>query len=142
MFCVFFMGKYLCCFFDKICYHSVIDYIFFQPTLTVNKTSDLPSWLIMKLKPRYHISGLEGTYYERKPFRAPNLNDHDTTLNLATRFLGLARVANPSKEKWLYALSLTAIDQMKIGDLLQKTTDETECPFDFNLLDQKSKRFY
>lgn len=95
----------------------------------------------MKLKPRYHISGLEGIYYERKPFRAPNLNDHDTTLNLVTRFLGLARVANPSKAKWMYALSLTPLDKMKISELMQKTTDETDCPFDFSLLDQKSMMF-
>jgi hypothetical protein len=105
----------------------------------MNKTSDLPSWLVVKLKPRYHISGLEGVYYERSPFRAPNLGDHDTTLNLVTRFLGLARVANSDKQKWLYALNLTPLDKMKIGELLQKTTDETECPFNFTELDQKSK---
>jgi hypothetical protein len=105
--------------------------------LAMNKTSDLPSWLVVKLKPRYHISGLEGVYYERSPFRAPNLGDHDTTLNLVTRFLGLARVANSDKQKWLYALNLTPLDKMKIGELLQKTTDETECPFNFTELDQK-----
>jgi hypothetical protein len=108
-----------------------------QINLAINKTSDLPSWLVVKLKPRYHISGLEGVYYERSPFRAPNLGDHDTTLNLVTRFLGLARVANSDKQKWLYALNLTPLDKMKIGELLQKTTDETECPFNFTELDQK-----
>ncbi|RZC40507.1 CWF19-like protein 1, partial [Asbolus verrucosus] len=105
--------------------------------LAVNKTSDLPSWLVLKLKPRYHISGLEGIYYERSPFRCPNLGDHDTTLNIVTRFLGLARVGNPNKEKWLYALNLTPLDKMKIAELLQKTTDETECPFDFTEIDHK-----
>ncbi|XP_044265038.1 CWF19-like protein 1 homolog isoform X2 [Tribolium madens] len=108
-----------------------------QVSLTVNKTTDFVSWLVMKLKPRYHVCGLEGVYYERSPFRAPNLGDHDTTLNLVTRFVGLARVKNPNKEKWVYALSLTPLNKMKIKDLLQKTTDETECPFDFAELERK-----
>ena len=105
--------------------------------MTINKTSDLPSWLSMKLKPRYHISGLEGVYYERAPFRAPTLGVHDTTLSIVTRFLGLARVGNPNKDKWLYALSLSPLDKMRVGELLQKTTDETECPYNFDEINQK-----
>lgn len=42
----------------------------------------------MKLKPRYVVSGLEGVYYERPPFRCPNLGDHDTTMESVTRFIG------------------------------------------------------
>ncbi|KAJ8980670.1 hypothetical protein NQ317_013282 [Molorchus minor] len=106
-------------------------------SLTVNATSDLPSYLCMKLKPRYIVSGLEGVYYERPPFRCPNLGDHDTTMELATRFIGLARVGNQNKDKWIYALSLTPLDKMKLSDLLQKTTDETPCPFNFYDLESK-----
>lgn len=34
------------------------------------------------------MSGLEGVYYERPPFRCPNLGDHDTTMESVTRFIG------------------------------------------------------
>ncbi|CAG9865148.1 unnamed protein product [Phyllotreta striolata] len=104
---------------------------------TVNMPSELPCYLCMKLKPRYIISGLEGIYYERPPFRCPNLGDHDNTVDLATRFIGLARVGNPNKDKWIYALSLTPLEKMKFKDLLQKTIDETPCPFDINELERK-----
>ncbi|KAK9884169.1 hypothetical protein WA026_005125 [Henosepilachna vigintioctopunctata] len=100
--------------------------------ITPMYSSELPSWLIMKLKPRYVISGLEGIYYERPPFRIPSLGDHDSTVEISSRFLGLARVNNPKKEKWIYALSLTPLEKMKISELIQKTTDETACPFNFD----------
>lgn len=80
------------------------------------------------------MGGLEGVYYESPPFRCPNPEGVEIT----TRFVGLARVGNPKKEKWIYALSLTPLDKMKIADLLQKTTDEIACPFDFNELESKS----
>ncbi|XP_056630203.1 CWF19-like protein 1 homolog [Diorhabda sublineata] len=106
-------------------------------TLPVNMTSDFPSYLCMKLKPRYIISGLEGIYYERPPFRCPNLGDNDTTMELATRFIGLARVGNPDKLKWIYALSITPLDKIKVSELLQKTTDESFCPFNLSELENK-----
>ncbi|CAH1125889.1 unnamed protein product [Ceutorhynchus assimilis] len=105
--------------------------------LTLNLQSDLVSYLCMKLKPRYVISGLEGVSYERTPFRCPNLGDHDTTLESTTRFIGLARVGNSNKQKWLYALNATPLDKMKISELLQKSTDETICPFNFDELESK-----
>lgn len=77
---------------------------------------------------------MEGIYYESSPFRCPTEDGVEAT----TRFIGLARVANPKKQKWIYALSLTPLDKMKISDLLQKTTDEIACPFDFNELEAKS----
>lgn len=92
----------------------------------------------MRLKPRYHISGIEGIYYERSPFRCPLLGEHDTTLQTVTRFIGLARVGNPSKQKWIYALNLTPLDKMKFSELVQKTTDETDCPYNFEDLDHES----
>ncbi|KAJ8960251.1 hypothetical protein NQ318_003976 [Aromia moschata] len=106
-------------------------------SLSVNAASDLPSYLCMKLKPRYLVAGLEGVFYERPPFRCPSLGDHDTTMESVTRFIGLARVGNPNKDKWIYALSLTPMDKMKLSDLLQKTTDETPCPFNFQELESK-----
>ncbi|XP_030766494.1 CWF19-like protein 1 homolog [Sitophilus oryzae] len=103
--------------------------------LDVTQQSELLSYLCMKLKPRYVISALEGIYYERAPFRCPNLSDND--MEIATRFIGLARVGNPKKDKWLYALNLTPMEKMKIAELLQKTTDETPCPFNFFDLEGK-----
>lgn len=85
------------------------------------------AWLATELKPRYHISGLEGIFYERPPFRVPN-----SDLEIPTRFLGLARVGNIKKHKWIYALNLVPIDKMRISDLSQKTTDETACPYNIN----------
>lgn len=105
--------------------------------LTVNIQSNYPSYLCMKLKPRYIVSGLEGVYYERAPFRCPSLGDNDPTVETVTRFIGLARVGNPNKDKWLYALNVTPLDKMKISELLQKTTDETYCPFNFYELEDE-----
>lgn len=79
---------------------------------------------------------MEGIYYETSPFRCPNQDGVEIT----TRCLALARVGNLQKQKWIYALSLTPLEKMKIGDLLQKTTDEISCPFDFNELETKSNR--
>lgn len=105
----------------------------------LSNASDLLAWLTLKLKPRYVISGLEGIHFERAPFRCRNLTP-DGDLEIVTRFIALARVGNPKKEKWIYALSLTPLDRMRIADLLQRTTDETECPFDFEQLE--STRMY
>lgn len=96
--------------------------------------SDLVSWLSYMLKPRYHVSGLEGVYYERNPYRVINDNTEGVT-----RFLGLARVGNPNKEKWLYALNLTPVDKLKLMSIVQRTTDETICPYNIDDLNEKRK---
>ncbi|KAI4469250.1 cwf19 cell cycle control protein [Holotrichia oblita] len=89
--------------------------------------ADIVSWLAVQLKPRYHVSGLEGIHFERQPYR---ITSSDTPIQAVTRFIALARVANPQKEKWIYAVNLTPIDKMKMSDILLKTTDETDCPYD------------
>lgn len=83
----------------------------------------------MQLRPRYHISGLEGLYYERPPYRSGSTMDTESMVDLATRFVGLARVDNPFKQKWIYALNLTPLDKMELKELIQRTTDEIPCPF-------------
>lgn len=107
-----------------------------------NATCDLLSWLTIKIRPRYFICGLEGMHYERPPFRCPIASDQRGELEIVTRFIALARVGNPKKEKWLYALSLTPLDKMRITDLLQKTTDETPCPFNLEELENKSELLF
>lgn len=41
----------------------------------------------------------------------------------------MAKVGNPTKAKWIYALNLEPIDKMKPKELYQLTTDLTECPY-------------
>lgn len=48
-------------------------------------------------------------------------------------------MGNPNKDKWIYALSVTPLNKMKIAELLQKTTDETECPFAIDELESRGK---
>lgn len=107
--------------------------------LKENRTTHVNAWIASQLKPRYHVSGVEGVYYERSPYRNANANDLGS-LEVTTRFIGLARVGNPKKERWLYALNLTPLDSMKIQDLMQRTTDETDCPYNLSDLDGRVLR--
>ncbi|KAF5308205.1 hypothetical protein FQR65_LT06385 [Abscondita terminalis] len=109
----------------------------YKLSTTVNLQSDVSAWLSAHIRPRYHACGLEGLFYERAPFRS--LPNSEMQLETVTRFLGLARVGNPNKDKWLYALQLTCIDKMSLQELLEKTTDETPSPF--NLLELENKLF-
>ncbi|XP_049876735.1 CWF19-like protein 1 [Pectinophora gossypiella] len=97
------------------------------------KLSDLLSWLSIHVKPRYHFVPSD-KYFERQPYR--NQSMHQDYKECATRFIALAPVGNKAKEKWIYACSLQPITKMRMTDLLQSTTDETECPYDSNLLKQ------
>jgi hypothetical protein len=56
------------------------------------------------------------------------------TAEHATRFIGLAKVGNKLKHKWLYAFSLAPTEQMRATDLCQQTTDQTDCPYTGNML--------
>lgn len=95
------------------------------------------SWLAAELKPRYHAVGLDGVYYERPPYR--NYDAHgEPRGEIATRFIAMARVGNPVKAKWIYALNLTPVDRIRLKDLYQRTVDETACPYDGQLLAQAS----
>lgn len=95
----------------------------------IDTGSGLVSWLAMEIRPRYHFCGNSGEFFERLPYRNPAGNN--TQLELATRFLGMAAVntdKNP-KTKFIYALNATPVDKMRMIDLIQKTTTETECPY-------------
>lgn len=85
------------------------------------------AWLTCQLKPRYHFSGLRDVFYERPPYA--NYNPSEEGDSHCTRFIALAKVGNPGKNKWIYAASLTPIDQMKKSELYQMTSDQTDCPF-------------
>lgn len=54
----------------------------------------------------------------------------NSQFELATRFVALASVGNAAKNKFIYALNVTAVDKMRLTDLIQKTTNEIPCPYD------------
>lgn len=54
----------------------------------------------------------------------------NSQFELATRLIGLASVGNAAKNKFIYALNVTAVDKMRLTDLIQKTTNEIPCPYD------------
>lgn len=90
-------------------------------------SSSLISWLSTQIRPRYHFCGLTGIHYEHLPFRT-EANDN-TQLLLSTRFVSLAHAGNKEKLKSVYALSLAPVEKMRMIDLIQKTTDEVESPY-------------
>lgn len=90
-----------------------------------DSASALISFLSTQIRPRYHFCGLNGKHYEHLPFRVPA--NECTQLQLSTRFISLAEFG--SKSKNIYALNVTPVEKMKMIDLIQKTTDETESPY-------------
>ena len=58
------------------------------------------------IKPRYHFSSSPLFFYEREPFFHPSRNDQPDVRPI-TRFISLAAFDNDSKQKWLYAFSLS-----------------------------------
>ncbi|XP_068145892.1 CWF19-like protein 1 homolog [Drosophila tropicalis] len=89
--------------------------------------SKLISFLAREIKPRYHFCAINGSHFECPPFRMPK--DETTQFELCTRFISLAEVGNAEKAKYIYALSLKPVDKSRLLDLVQKTTNEIECPF-------------
>ncbi|XP_023292578.2 CWF19-like protein 1 homolog [Lucilia cuprina] len=89
--------------------------------------SKLISLLSRDVKPRYHFCGQNNVHFEPPPFRLAS--DQTTQLELCTRFISLAEVGNTNKDKYIYALSLTPVEKMRVVDLIQKTTNEIKCPF-------------
>lgn len=59
-----------------------------------------------------------------------NVARPNSQFELATRFIALASVGNAEKSKFIYALNVTAVDKMRLTDLIQKTTNEIPCPYD------------
>ncbi|CAG4946990.1 unnamed protein product [Colias eurytheme] len=98
------------------------------------RLSNLIAWLSIHVKPRYHLVPSPDKHFERQPYR--NQAVHQDYRECATRFIALAPVGNKAKEKWIYACSLQPITKMRMTELLQGTIDETECPFNPELLKQ------
>ncbi|VDM20015.1 unnamed protein product [Wuchereria bancrofti] len=99
------------------------------------------SQLAAGLKPRYHFAGM-GTHYERTPYR-----NHRVLQEVAqhvTRFIGLAPVINPEKDKWLYAFSITPMRKLSRAQITAQPDNTTEFPYMEILarmiLDEKEKK--
>uniref|UniRef100_A0A915D2X6 CWF19-like protein 1 n=1 Tax=Ditylenchus dipsaci TaxID=166011 RepID=A0A915D2X6_9BILA len=97
-----------------------------QPSEEVEGSKSLAR-LAAGLKPRYHVAGLGQTHYERTPYR-----NHRVLLEAAqmvTRFIGLAQVGNPKKDKWLYAFSITPMRKMHRAELTAQPENTSEFPY-------------
>ncbi|CAG2205549.1 CWF19-like protein 1 [Mytilus edulis] len=94
---------------------------------TTNVGSSLVSQLAINLRPRYHFCGMENVFYERQPYR-----NHKVLAEKerhVTRFIGLAKLSNTQKKKYLYAFSITPLSSIDQSELTKQTPDVTECPF-------------
>ncbi|KAF6774495.1 hypothetical protein AHF37_05536 [Paragonimus kellicotti] len=79
------------------------------------------------LRPRYHFSSGNGSYFERPPYR--NHRVLQEKASHVTRFIALANVKNPLNRKYLYALKLVPIEKMDRADLISQPSDVTENPY-------------
>lgn len=90
-------------------------------------TSKLISFLSLGVKPRYHFCGINNKHFEKAPFRFPAQNCR--SIEAVSRFIALAKQNNTTKSKFLYALNVAPLATMRLTDLMQKSTDEIECPY-------------
>lgn len=90
-------------------------------------SSKLISFLALNVKPRYHFCSLEKKHFEKAPFRLPALNSR--SIEPVSRFIALSEVNKPDKSKFLYAVNIQPLATMRLTELMQKSTDEIECPY-------------
>jgi len=105
--------------------------------------SPIVSRIALLSRPRYHFCGLQGEHYERPPYR-----NHQTGAEQAkhvTRFIGLSKVANKEKKKWLYAFSITPLKNMERSELVAQPLGITDLPFtqeDIVVQGEKKQQFF
>lgn len=81
------------------------------------------SELVVALSPRYHLFGGGDLFYQRPPFQAPKRNH-------LCRCIGLGKVGSSGKNrKWLHALALSPMSEMKREELEKSAGNSTPCPF-------------
>ncbi|EGD76531.1 hypothetical protein PTSG_07648 [Salpingoeca rosetta] len=86
--------------------------------------------------PRYHFAAGQ-EFFERAPYRN---HQQDQAPRPATRFLGLAPVANPAKSKWIYAFSITPAAKEAASKLLAIPDNATTSPYDRSLPPPQQQR--
>ncbi|XP_069484440.1 CWF19-like protein 1 isoform X2 [Ambystoma mexicanum] len=89
--------------------------------------SALVASLTMSLKPRYHFAALEGSNYERLPYRNHIVLQENA--QHVGRFIALANVGNINKRKYLYAFTIVPMNSMDPAELVKQPLDVTENPF-------------
>ncbi|XP_038053166.1 CWF19-like protein 1 [Patiria miniata] len=92
--------------------------------------SSLIADLALAVRPRYHFAAQEGAFYERLPYRNHKVLNEST--KHVTRFLGLAKVGNPEKKKYLYAFNIVPMKSMEKEELVKQPQDVTECPYSWS----------
>nr|GMC65427.1 zinc finger CCCH domain-containing protein 64 isoform X1 [Ipomoea batatas] len=80
------------------------------------------SELVAEIKPRYHIAGSMGVFYDREPYVNADAAH-------VTRFLGLASVGNKEKQKFIHAISPTPAASMSKAELSTKPSNTTLSPY-------------
>ncbi|XP_034700474.1 zinc finger CCCH domain-containing protein 64 isoform X2 [Vitis riparia] len=80
------------------------------------------SELVGEIKPRYHIAGTKGIFYDREPYS--NLDAVHVT-----RFLGLAPVGNKDKQKFIHAISPIPASTMSSAEISMKPPNTTLFPY-------------
>ena len=79
--------------------------------------------LCSALKPRYHFSTSNNTFFEREPFYHETF-DSSSNDRSVTRFISLAAFGNPKKAKWIYAFSIDP----RASSALELPADATVSP--------------
>ncbi|KAL6331126.1 hypothetical protein AAG906_009554 [Vitis piasezkii] len=80
------------------------------------------SELVGEIKPRFHIAGTKGIFYDREPYS--NLDAVHVT-----RFLGLAPVGNKDKQKFIHAISPIPASTMSSAEISMKPPNTTLFPY-------------
>ncbi|XP_009793980.1 zinc finger CCCH domain-containing protein 64 [Nicotiana sylvestris] len=80
------------------------------------------SELVAEIKPRYHVAGTMGAYFDRQPYA-------NVDALHVTRFLGLAPVGNKDKQKFIHAISPTPASTMSKTELRAKPPNTTLSPY-------------
>ncbi|KAL8498124.1 hypothetical protein ACS0TY_021451 [Phlomoides rotata] len=83
------------------------------------------SEIVAEIKPRYHIAGTGGVYYDREPYA-------NIDVSHVTRFIALASVGNKEKQKFIHALSPTPASKMSTVELCTKPPNTTLSPYSFS----------
>ncbi|VEL29607.1 unnamed protein product [Protopolystoma xenopodis] len=115
----------------------------FPANIKPNFASSSMSRLASLMRPRYHFAASEGVFYERPPYRNHRVLQEKATN--VTRFIGLAKVKNSENLKYLYALKLVPLEQMKREDVILQPPDTTENPYimmDFKATEQVKETAY
>jgi diadenosine tetraphosphate (Ap4A) HIT family hydrolase len=85
------------------------------------------------LKPRYHFAATgaadEPLFYLRPPYEANRASINDFGRTHVTRFVSLAPVDNPAKQKFVYAVNVTPIDDMTDAAINERPPNTTNSPF-------------